>query len=560
MPDSHQLRFALLFVIASSGCVDTPVDPADRYRGPTHPCDVVYDGSHEPFDGTGLAEDREDPFAGDGPPKFWLPGPYPAWNTSPHSDCRADPTIPTIGVETIENEDGTTTEVSHDDVRMYITYPAMSAPTVSGDGRVAEGRFPVVLFAHANNDRTCNIYRGYYSLHDHWASWGFIVVAIDGTNLNCKRGTRQNVELRSMGQLAAIDALRALDEDPESLFFERIDTDRVVFAGHSRGGGASLLSQQAHPGSLGVIDLQGVDVTAFGFGAAKLGDFPVLGMTAGEDVDLNYPHVEPTEDQLGGPYTWVNINGGIHAHTADSAPIEPDDVPLIGRKQQHDVTELFSTAFLARVAGVPAAYGEPHSVQPGADDVLFSHEGARVVDAEIARLGVFTRWRSDAPALWVDDFDSPIQGNSENENLLGGSAVSEGLTRSEEVATYKPDDSPLGGAYGKAYSRLLVGPGTFTTELGPAESRVRVPEGSTLAFRMKGPDDGAAAALRVELVGSGAPVDVGPFMGPEPISNRMLQVEIPAAELGGVDGAQAVRFHVGSGQIFIDDLRFVESR
>src|SRR5690606_196731 len=96
-----------------------------------------------------------------------------------------------------------------------------------------------------------------------------------------------------------------------------------------------------------VIDLQGIDLTAFGFGSAPLlPETPVLGITAGNDVDLDYPHVEPTEDQLAGPYTWIDIVGAIHAHTADTVPIEPDDEPTITRTAQHNVTDFFSTAFL----------------------------------------------------------------------------------------------------------------------------------------------------------------------------------------------------------------------
>ena len=321
-------------VVALLGCVDNPVDPTARYRGPLDPCSVEIDGSTAGWSEPGFGPDHHDPFESS-PPRFELPGPYGAWNTSPAPRCQDDPTIPFVGTERITHKNGRTEEVEHRDVRMYITYPTASVPTVTGDGRVAEGAFPVIIFAHANHDRQCNIYRGYYSLHDHWATWGFVVVALDQTALNCRPGSRQNVQLRADGQVAAVEALRALNQDVESRFYGKLDLSKVIFAGHSRGGGASFIAQRAYPAGIGVIDLQGIDVTAFGFGDATLPAVPVIGFTAGEDVDLNYPHCEPTEDQLGGEYTWVNINGGIHAYTADSSPLEFDDHPLIGRGQQH---------------------------------------------------------------------------------------------------------------------------------------------------------------------------------------------------------------------------------
>ena len=543
------------------GCVDTPVDPSQRYeKGPFKPCDVVYDGSQGDYDDPGLPEDRADPFATN-PPSYWLPGPFPVWNTSPDTACTDDPTIPTIGERKIHHDDGSTETVSLDDVRMYMTYPARSVPTRTGDGRVAEGKFPVIIFAHANHDRQCNIYRGYYSLHDHWASWGFVVVAIDGTVLDCSPGTKQNIELRSAGQIAAIDTLKEMNDDPDSRFYHHLDMDRLVFAGHSRGGGAALVSLRQHPDVAGVIDMEGVDLTAFGFGKATLPDVPVVGLTAGEDVDLNYPHCEPTEDMLGGEYTWVNVNGGIHAFTADGSPLEHDDEPLITRQQQHDIDEYYSTAFLARVVGVPHDMSDTFHEDP-AESILFSHQSASTVNDEISSLGVFTRWRTKRDALWVDDFDSPIANNPEDENLLGGDNVSEGFATSRETSTYKPDKNTRTGMYSKSYARQLVvtnGTGTYTTYLASDRSRVDVGDYASLDLRIKGPDDGTASSLKIALVTPDGTHDVyaGDYDGPEQLSNRFTQVHIPLSELGSPDMVTAVKFTLGTGELFVDDLRFV---
>jgi pimeloyl-ACP methyl ester carboxylesterase len=503
--------------------------PEDRYEGPIAPCEVELSRTNpdQPQSGPEGFEAARASVA----PQFWKTGPYGVWNTSPAEACLGDPVMERVGDQR--------------NVSLYLTYPAASVPTRSGLGDVAPGRWPVIIFAHANNDSQCDIYRRYYSLHDHWASWGFVVASVDGTYTNCRPGSKENIEKRIDGQLEAVEKLAALDADPNSRFFGRIDLDTVVFAGHSRGGGASLVAAERYGDAAGVIDIQGIDLTSFGFGTQTLPDFPVVGFTAGEDVDLNYPIAEPTEDQLGGPYTWVNINGGIHAYTADTVPIEPDDEPLIERGQQHDVTEYYSTAFLARF------------VEGGDGSVLFSHAGAGVVDQEISELGVFQRWRSDAPANWIDRFD----GDSPDENLTGGQNTSSGLDRSEELTTYRPDEN-AGAVYRKSVSRLLEAgdSGTFRLEL----DGVQAPAKASLQARIKGPDVGEVAqfSVTVELAdpaGQDASTYTyagADFIGPEPLGNRFTQLVIPGDDFAE-DMVSAIEFEVSKGAVFIDDLRWV---
>jgi hypothetical protein len=485
------------------------------------------------------------------PPRYWEPGPYFSWNTRPKAECADNPTIDLVARE--------------QDVDMYVTYPTVADPTENGDGSVAPGRWPVIVFAHANNDSVCDIFERYYSLHDHWATWGYIVVAIDGTATNCQQGTRLNIEDRSDGQLRALEALERLDANPSSRFHSRIDLTRIVFAGHSRGGGSSLWSAELFGRASAIIDLQGIDLTAFGFGADPIVPIPVLGMTAGEDVDVNYPGVEPTEDQLSGPYTWVNINGAIHAHTADTVPIEPDDVPLISRQAQHDIIEYFTTAFLARHIGV--GNGETPAVfRPlaEADPVLYSFQGAKTVNEELSDLGVHVRWNRRPAALLIDTFDGPRTGSAST-NLLGGDNVDEGELASSEVPTYQPDTAVPSPMYAKAMSRLLVGgatSGAFRTYLASDRSPVEVGAGARLLARVKGLDagNGAALAFSVEVEGSMATgtVDGALFIGPETLSNRFTQLDIPLSELttdSAITSVRSVAFYVTGGSIFVDDLR-----
>ena len=486
-------------------------------------------------------------------PAYWEAGPYPVWNTQPLEVCPQNPVIPLVG--------------DQPDVDLYMVYPTVGEPTETGEGPVAEGRWPVIVFAHANNDRVCDINEKYLSLHDHWASWGFIVVAVDGTFTNCNRGTKQNIELRSEGQLSALTVLDQLNADPTSRFFGRVDLDRIVLAGHSRGGGANFVSALADDRIRALIDLQGVDMTSFGFGSDPLPPLPVIGLTAGEDVDLNYPIVEPTEDQLSGLYTWVNVNGGIHAYTADTAPIEPDDVPLIRQQQQHDITEYFTTAFLARFVGVgDGTAATPFAPDPRADAVLFSDLGARTVDAEISELGVFVRWnRRLATGLLIDDFDGPQNGSPLSTNALGGENRFEGFEEAREALTYL---EAAGGrrpqVYQKATSLLLIASagttGVYRAFLSPDGDPVALDGGNALQARIKGPESGPVGTLEVEIETPQGAAKLGAFdfIGPEALDNRFTQLRIPLGAFDGLEGSPeitSVAFYLSSGSVYIDDLR-----
>lgn len=485
-------------------------------------------------------------------PRYWEDGPYKVWSTQPRESCEQNPEIPSVG--------------QTPNVDLYITYPTDTEPTESGDGSVASGRWPVILFAHANNDRICDINEGYFSLHDHWASWGFLVVAVDGTSLNCQRGNTENIELRSEGQLKALEVLDALHRDPTSRFYNRVDLSRVVMAGHSRGGGASLLSAQLDGRTRAIIDLQGVDMTSFGFGNAKLPSVPTIGLTAGEDVDLNYPIVEPTEDQSTGPVSWVNINGGTHAYTGDSVPDEPDDVPLITRQQQHDITEYYTTAFLARFVGLRAEGSADAIVEdPRADAVLFSLHGTEQVSAEISELGVYTRWnRRIAGARLIDDFDDPQDSGDQSINELGGANTAEGLA-AEQVLTYLPSDGSRRSVYIKATSLRLDATGQgghFRLALSADGAPITLDVAQDVLYaRVKGPDSGAAGALTLELEladGAIASLPADTVLGPLSPDNRFTQIVAPLSAFEGVAAPAevvAVRLALDEGVIFVDDLR-----
>ncbi len=486
-------------------------------------------------------------------PRYWEQGPYFPWSTQPDVSCAQNPVLMQSGLEQA--------------VDLYMVHPTLGDPTVTGRGDVAPGRWPVIVFAHANNDTQCDINERYVTLHDHWASWGFVVVAVDGQDLNCARGSKENIELRTQGVLETLDRLEELDRNPESRFFGHLDLSRIVLAGHSRGGGASLVAAWEDPSIRAVIDLQGVDLTSFGFGEDPVAPVPVLGVTAGRDVDLNYPIVEPTEDQLSGPYSWVTIHGGIHAYTADTVPIEPDDNPGITQQQQRDITELFSTAFLARFVGVgdgsaPAIFAP----EARADPILFSHRGAELVQQDISTTGVSVRWNRRVAGVLLDDFSGFRTDDPISINALGAPVEIEGLI-AQEVRTYFPDQEEVRSAYRKSLSLRLTADskeGLYRTYLRPDRTPQPLGEGAVLLARVKGPDTGLTASLAIQVVTSDGRyrIDAAPFLGPAPLSNRFVQLSIPLDHPGWsgrgpgrMPEVSSVAFFVQGGRLFVDDLR-----
>ncbi|MEM1348348.1 MAG: hypothetical protein AAGI01_07340 [Myxococcota bacterium] len=478
--------------------------------------------------------------------RFWEHGPYYTFTTTPDHACRNNPT--TSGATRVPG------------VQLFVTYPTATAPQRTGIAAPARGPFPVVVFSHANNDTQCSIFEDYRTLHRHWASWGFIVVSVDDTATNCQRGTKQNILDRSDRQISAIQAIGDFSEDPEHIFFGRVDTSKLVLVGHSRGGGASMVTFTKMPAALkGLILLQSVDSTGFGFGTPSF-DIPTLGISASEDVDLNYPYVEPTEEQLVGAYSWVTIYGGIHAWTADTVPIEPDDVPLITQEEQHDVQEYYTTAFLAHVVGVGDGSPSPEVSPQDQSDLLFSHDGAHIVDQYISDTGVAVRWNDRAPnTTLIEDFNDGALGS----NATGGSNFTVNLSRDAEVSPWVPDEPP-GAIYGKASARLLVPEqgetGALRMELGQPLS---VAPGASFQARIKGPDSGAMPSVDVVFTwaaGSSWRVDALQYIGPEALTNRYVQVVIPFHERGEAQGKtlESVTIEVEGAALFVDDPRVVE--
>ena len=311
----------------------------------------------------------------------------------------------------------TTSRGERTDVAVWVTRP---------DGT---GPFPMVAFHHAAH-YPADIYDHYTSLHRHWASHGFIVASVDSSsNVSGVPQSWQNLSDMSSFQLAAADMMLAESADPTSDLFGAVDPDRVFVSGHSRGGGASLISLWERPSLMGAVCFEQVsplqapnqdwDDPARN-GNRPFPERPVLIFSAANDLDEAWPLVDSAFDQLTGPSTLVTLHGTNHEYTYDAdTPGSYTSSSSISFDERHELDQRWSTAFLRR-----HAYGEI-----GWDALLHGPEG---LESDLSTPGVSThsRLRIDTEIL-VDDF----AGDTE-ENLMGGENASVALDTDTNAPPY----------------------------------------------------------------------------------------------------------------------------
>ena len=96
-------------------------------------------------------------------------------------------------------------------------------------------RHPIVSWANGTQFSLDD----YQKLLDHWASYGFVVIA-----------AHTNTTAGGVTHKAGIDWLIAEDARPASPYFGVLDTAHIAAAGHSQGGGATIAAGAQKPGPL----------------------------------------------------------------------------------------------------------------------------------------------------------------------------------------------------------------------------------------------------------------------------------------------------------------------
>jgi hypothetical protein len=388
------------------------------------------------------------------------PGPYPTESL--------DLTIPSI----------TVSHGTYSSVRMRVTVPS------DGSGDLPEGTFPVISFHHAAHSPV-TIYDRYTDLHEHWASWGVIVASVDSSvNVSGRSQSWQNLEDMSTFQLAAAEQIRALGSDSSSPLFGHVDGERVFVSGHSRGGGASLISLWRDPTLLGAIVFEPVSplqtpyqdwTDPDGNGDRPFPVRPILMLVGSLDADEPWPLPDLSYEQTEGPAAVVTIEGANHEDTMDAGtPGGVTSTSTISREERHDLDKHYSTAFLSRFGGVGHEEGEI-----SLDASIFLPEGLM---SDLSSEGVCVHGRRFVSSeIVLDDFQDP---DHPDVNALEGANVGSGLLTNANDEPYAEGLEAV-GRYDERGTRI----GTW--------GRAR-----RLAW------DVAASALRMEFDPIGAPFDL----------------------------------------------------
>ena len=154
---------------------------------------------------------------------------------------------------------------------------------------------------------------------------------------------------------------------PGSPLENRIDSERVFYAGHSRGASAAVTAAETDVDIRGLLLLQPTDAKQDSWIGNtnrwhELPDIPIVSVTAEQDTDVIYPYAERLLERFSGAATSVCILGGCHGYSSDSSslgcgscdwiPVSPDvdSCPYISRPLQRDLSRKWMLAFLKRHA------------------------------------------------------------------------------------------------------------------------------------------------------------------------------------------------------------------
>jgi len=115
------------------------------------------------------------------------------------------------------------------------------------NGRVwypqGEGPFPMFVIVHGNHSAGDFSDGGFAYLGEHLASRGIITVSVDENFLNgffLYDGDGKEMPVRGWLLLKHLQAWRGWNADPDNPFYGKVDLNRVVVGGHSRGGEAAV--------------------------------------------------------------------------------------------------------------------------------------------------------------------------------------------------------------------------------------------------------------------------------------------------------------------------------
>lgn len=340
------------------------------------------------------------------PFRWHLPGPHATAEVD-FDNGRVDVTSPF--------NPGLTLSVGHKGV---IHYPA----ELDGDPPGAGQAFPLVIFAHGRYQVEPQIGRNHLQasyLLRHLASHGIIAASV---NLDVVGQFASPAAIPQRGELVhhTIDLMEALAGDPDSIFFGRVDLERIALLGHSRGGEGVVAAAVNNPGRpiLAVATIAPTDFEGYSLSGPLY-----YGLYGSQDGDVNngwpillYDRVTPLKG-------FLFIYGASHFHFTDSIAFDPAGIP---RKAHHVIARALFMTFLH------FAFEGDEKVLPFlAFDLPIPHPGRGLYP-------VYPLFEHPDRVV-VDDFeDQPVDPNM---NTLGGQVISEDVLFLSEMALNQPSNT-----------------------------------------------------------------------------------------------------------------------
>lgn len=254
------------------------------------------------------------------------------------------------------------------------------------------GPFPLVLIVHGNHGASDYSDPGYAYLGEHFASRGFITVSVDQNFLNGHAlwdGKGAEMPIRAWMLLKHLQVWRDWNGAPGNPFYGKVDLDRVVLMGHSRGGEAvahaAMLNQKRNApvsrlskdgdfgfGIRGVVAIAPADGQWKPMGTdRKIVDVSYLLIQGGHDQDLtslagirqyNRVSFEANADAFKAVAYLYRANHGnfstiwAGSDHGTSASMTLNRASLLEGEEQRQAARVFLTSFLEATLSEKAEY------------------------------------------------------------------------------------------------------------------------------------------------------------------------------------------------------------
>jgi len=438
------------------------------------------------------------------------------------------------------------------DVKVKITYPTAS------DGSPHPGRHAWVMFHHAvHGPYPGVVYDDYPTIHGHWASHGFYVFSIDGSRVFFPTSSGSNLSWTQQQTVAGMmsQAIAWFLEQQETSTFDfpcRLDPARIAVAGHSRGGGATMLVPTTRTDGATIraaLSLQGTDPGALNPPAGSVipgFDLPTMWLDAALDGDVIFPINALQYGRTRNASSLVTILGSKHTYTFDSnaTPTQGGTPPTITPVEHKAICVQYSTAFFR---------AKVRDAAPNPTD-LDRISGPGGTSTTVSSGNVLLSWRPANTHKFVALFDDPATGPL-GKTVDGATMTASGSMVATPLETYATSVTSLSSGE-KAVSKVVNSVqlkwdgtgGTFEIPTSASAFSAKKAVVFDLAMSTEGTTSGTTPLYLdvVDSTGAVASVPIKDYLGAGWFTRprRFSTAYVPVAKLTGIDTAKVTAIRV----------------